>query len=681
MNSNSSNVSKHDLLVHLVAAILFGLLPFVFTPDMLETETTIRFFASGVLLVLTGTALLFRASAPAVSYSKINWLIIAFGLLCAFSAARSLNRGEAIYDVLKWWGYWGYFIIFASLFTLSTRGISIITKYANFSVFAFTLIALSEIGNAMASKKGFHINYQLGSSLGNKNFYAETMLLLLPLLLMASYLHKGFWRWVSALNVVVVVASLIFLQTLSTWVAIATILLGSFAAYAYSKPLRSAFPFTPTKKNVALLVGGALFVAALALQLVQKSENRLIGERLENIQHYYHHTDSINLLHHRQNSVAERLLLWKNAERAFAENPIAGIGFNNWKVLSGRYGWPFASSSVVSDIRYVRPHNDWLYILAEEGLLGGVIFLSLFFWAGRQLYKTLRSPCANGAKKLSFLAFCGVVIYALIAMFSLPGDRFYPLLLLVLYLSTLAFLKPDSQATTKIDAWNRFSLLLIVIIGITTSSIAFLRFQSESNLLFALKAQYQKNWPRMAYHSARANTYFFPLDFTGTPISWYQGVAAYNSASPAIARFYFEDALRKSPYHLQVLNDLGTALAHSGNRKKALECYHKALQIAPAFSESYMNAVVLEYNRPNPDKALNLLEHYPRSGDGPYRDLLFAILSDQIKFRLNDSLESKKYLLTGKQHIFEVYKNAKTEKISFETAVRKDIQLHQLKKP
>jgi O-antigen ligase len=88
------------------------------------------------------------------------------------------------------------------------------------------------------------------------------------------------------------------------------------------------------------------------------------------------------------NSVFERLLLWRNTVKMIEENPVTGAGIGNWKILLYKYGiYRHRFYQFGPGLHYEHPHNDYLLMMAECGLVGILLFiLFLVFqfreWAG-----------------------------------------------------------------------------------------------------------------------------------------------------------------------------------------------------------------------------------------------------------------------------------------------------------
>lgn len=70
----------------------------------------------------------------------------------------------------------------------------------------------------------------------------------------------------------------------------------------------------------------------------------------------------------------ERLLLWQNAWRMFLDHPLVGVGPGNFKDIHlGRY------ITAESKEKLGHAHNNFLHILAENGIIGFAGFIVMFF--------------------------------------------------------------------------------------------------------------------------------------------------------------------------------------------------------------------------------------------------------------------------------------------------------------
>jgi O-antigen ligase len=98
----------------------------------------------------------------------------------------------------------------------------------------------------------------------------------------------------------------------------------------------------------------------------------------------------------------QRITGWRAAVEMWRDEPLMGQGFLSYKQLADHYGDPVLSS----------PHNEWLRLFAEEGLVAGVLGLgfvaSTLSWLGH----------VRGALAAGILA--GTIGYFMMASFNNP---------------------------------------------------------------------------------------------------------------------------------------------------------------------------------------------------------------------------------------------------------------------
>jgi Tfp pilus assembly protein PilF len=109
----------------------------------------------------------------------------------------------------------------------------------------------------------------------------------------------------------------------------------------------------------------------------------------------------------------------------------------------------------------------------------------------------------------------------------------------------------------------------------------------------------------------KINSFYFPVDYAATPISWYKGTALFMNGDIKAAIKEFENAHRSAPYHVQVLNDLGTCYDKEGNTNTAINYYTQALAVNPRFPNCILNLTAVLYNTGNTTAAYNILRTYP----------------------------------------------------------------------
>ena len=82
-------------------------------------------------------------------------------------------------------------------------------------------------------------------------------------------------------------------------------------------------------------------------------------------------------------SNTERILMWKSAIEIFKDNPIHGIGHNSFKEVYNIY----YISPEAKEVGHTHPHNNFLKILAEGGVIGAIGYVSFYLYLTYYFYK------------------------------------------------------------------------------------------------------------------------------------------------------------------------------------------------------------------------------------------------------------------------------------------------------
>ncbi|MES2332409.1 MAG: O-antigen ligase family protein [Bacteroidota bacterium] len=114
-----------------------------------------------------------------------------------------------------------------------------------------------------------------------------------------------------------------------------------------------------------------------------------------------------------------RFRLWAHAIDYTKHHPLMGCGIGNWKIASIVY-----QRTITNDLYVpIHSHNDFLEVFAELGILGGLLYLSLFICLAVLVYKTYYSKADEELKLVSVFSLIAFSTYAVDAMFNFPLER------------------------------------------------------------------------------------------------------------------------------------------------------------------------------------------------------------------------------------------------------------------
>ena len=118
-----------------------------------------------------------------------------------------------------------------------------------------------------------------------------------------------------------------------------------------------------------------------------------------------------------------RLNLWESSFEMIKEFPLLGIGIGNWKIISIKYSKNYMSEYQVPK----HAHNDFIQIMAETGILGGLFYLFFLISPFYFIVKNY-SLFSTREKELSVFLTFSLIFIGIDAFFNFPRARPYSLL-------------------------------------------------------------------------------------------------------------------------------------------------------------------------------------------------------------------------------------------------------------
>ena len=434
---------------------------------------------------------------------------------------------------------------------------------------------------------------------GNVNLYAGYLTLLFPLCLAGGMILRGTWRWlawVAATNLLILI---MILQCRSAWLAsISGLFVFMLAAgiqpglFGFSKRLRYA------------LLGSVLAVAiSLTLFLKWAPSSNPFAYRLRAV-----FSEDVRF------SDGGRLMIWRETLRMFTDHFPFGVGAGNFKVQLQSYREAGRLDFSKIDSRWNQPHNDYLWILAEKGVIG---FVAFFMAIGMAFFLGVRTVFRARSREESWIAMAAVanlVSYMVDSFFSFPLDRVNHQVGLGVILATLAT-RPTDQKLEGFSRWDFkipiFTALAFGLLGIGIT-IASVSLKQEHHVALAREAMSRGHWNTMQKQAHLARASLRTLDTYAVPVSFLEGFALMKKGSIDEAVPLFELADRESPDRFYILNNLAVMYLARGNDQKAGELFQRLHRLYPEEIEAACNLALFLLNQGQADQALQVIEKVPR---------------------------------------------------------------------
>ena len=475
------------------------------------------------------------------------------------------------------------------------------------------------------------------STIGQKNATSTYLALIFPLLFSYFLLEKNkntkiFYYIILS----IVYATLMICQSRGIWISIGlTLIIGIFFIFKFKL-------FEIFKKNLKLLT--SLCFIFLIITIIYSTDNPLNRSAITVPER------AISTLDEKDPSINTRFLMWNTTLNMIKDKPIFGSGIGTFKINYLDYQAEFLNKNP-GYIKYWtharEPHNEYLQIWAELGIIGLGIFLSVLFVFYNLAINYLKKRYSIKNKIITFGLLLGITCFLIHSFFSFPlhipalSSAFSIILSLsIVFIKDFKFSIFKEKQNIKTSKYGKLQILLSVIILVIAimaidslvikpyiSEIYFYRGrknlleenhgQALSNfeyakklnpyngkLLLYLGATYFKldNYERVKellnisriYHNDENINRFLGL--------YYMEIGQYQKAEEE-----FKYAIYLRPEFIEAYHNLGYLYFIQEEYNSAIEQWEKILEIDPNYMKNYVilaNLGIIYNKKEMPDKAL-----------------------------------------------------------------------------
>jgi len=634
-------------------------LPFIFSTQLLDQQLVIRFLVLAVAgFGLSLYFLFFSLRNKTLKHVNDPILLLSglFVVYLAFRITPVFVFGDALFEWLKQALFFTLLFLIYQLFSFKTISFSVFWSLAVLGLIlaVWGVYELSSLSTGGDFQMPFS-TYEIKTTFAHRNLFAQALFLTLPFQLLKSFYRRR--KVVSLIFLVSVTASLFLLVVLSSralWLATMFSLLILVLILNFSVRWRrfGSLDFGKPEfiKFIVVIVAGILS-SALFFQLQDSSiEVKTHSEEIFNPE---------------KGTIKQRYELWDRSLKLFKESPVFGKGLSNWKIEVLN----FDHEGLVSEDNltfYQRPHNDYLWILTETGIVGLVLYLLIITLVLVRLIRIIFNA-ENTKVRLFFIAvlmtFCGFLLFS---FFSFTRERIFHNLVVALLIASVVAFHPDKEKNQDLKPKSFFTFLIgliFLLLSVVAIVDGYYRFNGEKQLKKAMIAKNSRNYALILTEINKAENPLYQMDPTSTPLPWYSGFAFFKQNKLPEAKTQFLKAYALNPYHIHVLNNLASTYAMSGKSDSAVLYYEKAVKIAPNFDESWFNMSAVYFNLKEYDLAYESLKKVNLfTTDSRYKPFVKTIVRTLLVQELENSFDSSTYLLPDDEDwYFEVHKMLRNE--------------------
>lgn len=623
--------TNNRLIESILIFSLFAIVPLLWTNKTLDPGLHIQFCSLTFCLISFFSAILLRNKNIIIENRRILFFLltyIVFILYSIISGIISINVSDSLFLLAKYQLFFILFITFAFFF----KSQNIVEKIShpililNIIILFFGYVQL--IGLIGKNELVIPLStYNVCSVFPHRNLFSEILLLTLPFNIFQYFSGKSIWKYIGIVNFSLSLFLIVALSNRATWLAF-LLSGGIIFAIAYFKEKRAWI----NKLRLYFLFNTILIILFGSLLLIFFSDTSSLK------------THTLNSIDFNAGSTKDRLELWERTLKLIDEKPLIGGGLESWKINMLKYGNKGLASENNTTF-YQRPHNDFLWVASEQGLIGVALYIALFSIILFQLIKFViknNDKELNGQLMVILFITLGYLVYS---CFSFPKERIEHNIILFsvwgIFINILnSSQNTDSKKSIKFNITSIFMLLLAAILF-----IGIYRLNGEVHAKNAILAKKESDFKKCIHEINHAKSYFYKFDQTSTPLDWYSGLSYYNLKDYPKAINHFELAYQLNPYHIYVLNDYASCLVKLNQNEKAIQLYKKAITIAPNFTEAQLNLCAIYFKMNENAEAFNVLKNIDiRTSTDRYKKTVTLIVRKLIDDYLKNSQPNDEFV-------------------------------------
>ena len=549
------------------------------------------------------------------SVSQILW--ISFFIISAISPFYAANSSEAWSIVSKYGLYTSFIILLPNLLKHIKDWTQIIKPLIVFSIIA----ALSALLDIFAAPEGlaFWKNiYQVKGLFSHKNILSIVLFLSLPISFLGQLFLKSNWKSTSTILMFLLLIEIFLLRTRGVWLSV---FVASSIVLIVNKISVKSEAFIKLPKKPILISTAIIAILLVGLMVIpQVKESVLDGS-----------------------NVSRRTAFWENSVEMIKEHPVKGVGSGNWRINFPKYGLEKLDVSVQQgEVQIQRPHNDFIWALSENGIIGGLLFFSFFI--SLFLVVINRASASEGRElKINLIVLFALSGYFSFSLADFPLERPEVIFIFILLIS---FVLKDVKPKISLSAIP--SLGVILILSGFSLFVSQIEWGSEKNMVDVLTANAQRNAQKIIPAVERAKSNYYQIDNFSNPLDYFSSIGYLVTKRNAEAEESIEKALSQNPYSLISLGQKANILSSQNKKKEALDVYKEALEISPRYEVALLNSAEIHLQENDYLSAMPYLMAVPKTSKNPkYPKMVGFALAKLVQ----DYKKDKKYVLLAEHLI------------------------------
>jgi O-antigen ligase len=576
-------IEKLNKVPIIVFSICIAVNCLFYTSAVLDYTLIPRFIFLSIFILAFFTYILFYIKSLRLSIDLITLPYLLFTLFSLTSNYWSINTSLSIIEASKMILYFTFFIITITLRNHYTdHFLSILLKTILILFFISAIQGLIQIFDLPEISRKYL--YLVTGNTGHKNLYSSFIFLCSVFSVFSLFYLNKYWKAISLFAIICQLVLICLLQTRAVWIGYSVFIGSCLILFSFHKLIKSvSYKYLILCIVSSIILINIFFIFALPRLINIYNKHKPSSYNLENV------TDLATM--------SERVLVWGKTYEVFHNHPIVGVGANNWQIAFTSYSLPDIYRVKDLNVTFQRPHNDFLWILSEYGIIG---FNLYFFFIVSMLFFLL-FRLLNSYRITYVILISGIIGYFCISFFDFPKERIEHNILIGILLGIAYYIISEEKSNLKTTLFNipKFALALFIIPLIVIPYFAFLNLEGEYYTKKIYIERNRNNNTEVIKLCSKAQSFCYTLDPTSVPISWYKGNAYANLENYATALSAFRIAYHDHPFNHYVLNDMGSSYYMNNKIDSAKMFYMESAEINPRFDDPKLNLTAIFINEDN----------------------------------------------------------------------------------
>lgn len=584
-----------------------------------------RLLALSVCLLIFSAVLVrdttYRSLDMSVLRLSVFPVLLGYALVTAGSMAFALNSRESFFDLLKTVAF-VVVAAFASILFVSTDKWQ--ERTARLAIIAAWIACLNGFSQYYTRvvlpghtflPDGRKVIYAVNGFMAHKNLFSLSLMMAIPFVAFGACRLKQAWRLAGGAALIMILALIVLLQTRAAWVGLAVSTVASVGLLIISgKHFNVSDRWRYALAAICLATVGA---GAAVIGSGERTHQNAYIAQLKSI------ADPLS----GQN--IHRLRIWSSTLDMIKDHPLTGVGAGNWKLHSAQYN--HGRFQAQDQLNWGQPHNDYLWVCAEKGIGGLLLFLAIFactiFYLSSVISERSSSP---GNRLLALLLLGGLLGYMTAAFFDFPYDHIHHQASLAIMIAGAAALRQAMMPPRPFRP-HRLLVLAPVVVSCTFGSVySYSALKQELHIKKAMTASKRNDWRESLREAQLAGTSFRTHEPIGYPVVYFAGLAHLRLKDYPNAIRALERALPQDPYNFAVLSSLSQAYFENGQIEESKECFARLLTVLPLDPNTLKNLSIVYRHSGEYRKAYESLMLIPDQRRDPEVIGTLAALKQQL---------------------------------------------------